>query len=81
MARAQRRALLEEFGARVRDERTRLGLSQEGLGFKAAMHPTYISGIERGKRNVSLRNIVALAAALKIDPGELTGGLRPDRSS
>ncbi len=63
---------------RVRARRLERGLSQERLGFAAGLHPTYISGIERGVRNVSLRNIVAVAAALKTDPAELTKGLRPD---
>jgi transcriptional regulator with XRE-family HTH domain len=35
------------------------------------MHRTYVSGIERGGRNVSLSNIVRLARALKVSPAEL----------
>jgi transcriptional regulator with XRE-family HTH domain len=57
-----------------------MGLSQEGLGFASGLHPTYISGVERGVRNVSLRNVVGLAAALDVDVAELTGGLKPDRA-
>jgi transcriptional regulator with XRE-family HTH domain len=79
MPRAQRRSLLETFGERVRAARVGSGLSQEEVGFDAGLHPTYVSGIERGRRNVGLRNIVALAAALRVDPGELLEGLRPDR--
>jgi transcriptional regulator with XRE-family HTH domain len=70
---------LATFGARVRRQREDTGLSQEQLGFRAGLHPTYLSGIERGIRNLSVRKIVALAAALQIDPAELTRGLRPDR--
>jgi len=79
MPRARRTPLLPTFGARVRSFRLERGLSQEQLGFKAGLHPTYISGIERGVRNVGLRNIVELAAALGVDPGGLVKGLRPDR--
>ena len=68
--------MLEEFGGRVRARRLERGLSQERLGFSSGLHPTYISGVERGVRNLSLRNIVALVSALKIDPGELVRGLR-----
>ena len=69
--------MLEEFGVRVRARRLERGLSQERLGFSSGLHPTYISGVERGVRNLSLRNIVAIATALKIDPGELVRGLKP----
>ena len=78
MPRAHRASTLERFGARVRECRLEQDLSQEELGFRAGLHPTYISGIERGVRNVSLRNIVVIAAALRVDPGELLHGLRPD---
>jgi transcriptional regulator with XRE-family HTH domain len=40
------------------------------------MHFTYVASIERGERNLGLRNIVKLARALGMDPGELTKGLR-----
>jgi len=43
-----------------------LGLSQEELAERADLHPTYISSIERGVRNVSLENISKLALALEI---------------
>jgi transcriptional regulator with XRE-family HTH domain len=51
--------------------RTAAGLSQMALANKVALHPTYISGIERGERNVSLVNIRALALALEVPVGEL----------
>jgi transcriptional regulator with XRE-family HTH domain len=38
--------------------------------------PTYISGIERGKRNLGLENIVKLARALKVDASKLLKGIR-----
>lgn len=45
------------FGLNVRKYRTNLGISQEALAEKAGLHRTYISDIERFKRNVSLENI------------------------
>lgn len=69
--------LLLNFGASVRSARIALGLSQEKLAFECDLDRTYISSVERGKRNVSLINIHKLAAALKISPAELlvtTGG-------
>lgn len=57
-------SILERFGRRIRDKRTALGLSQEVFAHKCKLDRTYISGIERGKRNVALRNIAAIAKAL-----------------
>jgi transcriptional regulator with XRE-family HTH domain len=65
------------FGARVRARRVELGLSQEALGDACGLHRTYIGSMERGERNVSLLNIVRVAAALRIDPAELVRGLEP----
>ena len=45
---------------------------------EAGLHFTYVSSIERGQRNVSLQNILRLAAALSVDPAVLVSGLRPD---
>lgn len=59
------------FGARVRERRLQLGLSQESLADRCGLHWTYVGQVERGQRNISLHNIVRLAAALGTDPGEL----------
>jgi transcriptional regulator with XRE-family HTH domain len=72
----RRHRVTTEVGARVRKRRSRLGLSQEQLAFRAGLHPTYISGIERGERNVSLINLVRVAGALEVDPGQLVRGLK-----
>ena len=54
------------FGKRVRELRTERGLSQEGLALACDLDRTYIGGIERGERNVSLVNIQRIAVALGI---------------
>ena len=59
------------FGRRLREIRQERGLSQEELAFRAGVHRTYVSSVERGKRNVGLVNIERLAQALDIDIGEL----------
>ena len=56
--------VLQRFGTQVREKRSALGLSQEAFADKCKLDRTYISGIERGKRNVGLRNIEAIANAL-----------------
>jgi transcriptional regulator with XRE-family HTH domain len=65
-----------QLGKALRKERLRLGLSQEGLAEKADLHWTYIGGIERGERNVSLLNIVKLAHALGMTPSSLLEGIQ-----
>jgi transcriptional regulator with XRE-family HTH domain len=62
---------LLEFGKRLRSIRSERGLSQEELGSMAGLDRTYISGIERGVRNVGLINIFRIAAALEISVQDL----------
>lgn len=61
----------QEFGDKLRELRKQKGLSQEDLAFKSGLHRTYISDIERGSRNVSLKNIEKIAKALRITPKSL----------
>jgi transcriptional regulator with XRE-family HTH domain len=56
----------QRFGLAIRQRRQELGISQEELSFRAGLHRTYISDIERGSRNPSLENIEKLAKALDI---------------
>ena len=71
---------LQLFGATVRARRKHLGLTQKELSAKVGLHYTYIGDIERGERNVSLQNILRLAAALNVFPTDLLQPLntRPD---
>lgn len=55
---------LEAFGLSVRTRREAAGLSQEQLAARVGLHRTYVGSVERGERNISLKNIVALASAL-----------------
>ena len=59
----------------MRQLRQRAGLSQEAFAAKCDLDRTYISGIERGQRNVALRNIEAIATALNLSIAELMKGL------
>lgn len=62
----------QKLGKKLREVRTEAGLSQERLGEITGLDRTYISGIERGVRNPSLRNIEKLAKALKVSVSDLT---------
>ena len=59
------------FGSHLRSLRQRQGLSQEEVAHRAGIHVTYLSGIERGRRNPSLKNIRRIALALAVPVGEL----------
>lgn len=69
------KVILGQFGRRVRELRQARGLSQEAFAAECGLDRTYISGIERGKRNVSLLNIAAIAKALRVTVSELAEGL------
>ena len=62
---------LKSFGQRVRVLRERAGISQEALAARAGIHRTYMGGVERGERNICLKNIIRLAAALGAHPRDL----------
>jgi transcriptional regulator with XRE-family HTH domain len=65
-----------QLGEAVRKKRLRQRLSQEGLAERADLHWTYIGGIERGERNVSLVNIVKIARGLGMTPSRLLMGIQ-----
>jgi transcriptional regulator with XRE-family HTH domain len=62
---------LVAFGQHLKQLRQEKGLSQEQLGLIAELDRTYISGIERGVRNVSLANIFRIAKALDLTAAAL----------
>ncbi len=60
-------SLIHIFATNVRKYRTEKGLSQEALADLSGLHRTYISAIERERRNISIDNIENIASALNID--------------
>jgi transcriptional regulator with XRE-family HTH domain len=65
---AQTQAL---FGEKLRTLRKEKGLSQEALALACNLDRTYIGGVERGERNISLLNIHKIAMALGVTAREL----------
>ena len=59
------------FGARLRQLRKLRGLSQEDLALACGLDRTYIGGVERGERNISLLNIYKIAESLKVPAADL----------
>lgn len=60
--------LQKTVGRNVRAWREERGVSQEGLADVLGVHRTYVGGIERGERNLSLRSVERLADALGVEP-------------
>ena len=59
------------FGKRLRHLREVRRMSQEDLAHEAELDRTYVSSVERGKRNISIENVARLAKALGIPPSSL----------
>ena len=70
--------VLKRLGARLRHLRQAQGISQEGLADLAGLHRTYIGGVERGERNISFINLLALGEALGISLSTLVDGVDDD---
>jgi transcriptional regulator with XRE-family HTH domain len=64
-------ALKKRVGARLRQRRQDLEQSQEHVAFQAAISPTYLSQIEAGARNPSLKTLFQLCVALDMDLPDL----------
>lgn len=62
------------LGVRVRELREALKLSQEAFAHKAGLDRTYVSGVERGRRNPTLDVLYRLADALEVEVRDLFPG-------
>ena len=60
-----------QFGIRIRAIRKEKGLAQETLALMCGLDRTYVGGVERGERNISLINIHKIADALGVSPRAL----------
>lgn len=65
---------LVAFGARLRVLRGAAEMTQEALAEAAGLHWTYVGQIERGERNLTLKNVLKLARGLGVGAGTLVEG-------
>ncbi|WP_127585100.1 helix-turn-helix domain-containing protein [Paenibacillus koleovorans] len=63
--------ILKAVGGRIKEIRKSRGLSQDQLAEKSGFHFSYVGGVERGERNVSLENLAKIADALHVPVREL----------
>ena len=66
--------VLQQLGERLRELRDQAGVSQEQLANEIGIDRTYISGIERGKRNPSIQSVYRIAKGLNISLEEFFKG-------
>lgn len=72
--------LQKVFGRNLRRYREARGISQEDFADVFKVHRTYIGGVERGERNLSLQSVERIAEAIGVDPVDLlrVSGAMPD---
>lgn len=67
--------ITEQIGARIKERRNDLGISQEKLALKADIDRTYLAGVESGKRNLSIKSLEKIIVALEISFEDFFKGL------
>lgn len=75
--------ILTVVGENIKYYRTRLGMTQEELAERAGINRSYLAGLERGRRNTTLKTVEALAKALGVSTSELvsSAGVSPEDDS
>lgn len=69
--------VLRDFGIHLKNMRKERKLSQEKLAELSRLDRTYISSVERGKRNISLKGLFSISQALELTLSDLFVGVRP----
>jgi transcriptional regulator with XRE-family HTH domain len=63
--------LQRTLGRNLRAYREERGLSQEAFADVLGVHRTYMGGVERGERNLTLRSVERIAGRIDVDPLDL----------
>lgn len=62
---------MRAVGLAIREFREEIGVSQEELGYRAGLHRTYVSDVERGRRNPTVVTLQSLADSLNVNPSDI----------
>ncbi|WP_182878581.1 helix-turn-helix domain-containing protein [Mycobacteroides abscessus] len=65
-------------GRNLRRHRDRMGLSQERFADHLGVHRTYMGGLERGERNLTLKALERIADLISVDPRSLLDEAPPN---
>lgn len=71
MKRTHKGPLRDVLARNMRRLRAMRGLSQEALALECGINRTYLSGVERSERNISIDNIARIAKGLRVKPATL----------
>ena len=63
--------VLRALAVVIRERRQALGLSQDQFGHRAGLHRTYVGGVERGERNITIISLCKIAGALQLEAHDL----------
>ena len=63
------------LGKRIRDLRSKAGFSQESFADHCGLHRTYMGGVERGERNLTIQSVMTIAKGLEVSMSELLAGI------
>lgn len=69
--------VLKDFGIHLKNMRKERKLSQEKLAELSSLDRTYISSVERGERNISLKGLFSISQALELTLSDLFVGVKP----
>jgi transcriptional regulator with XRE-family HTH domain len=73
--------LQEILGSRIRELRLKKGFSQESFADHCGLHRTYMGGIERGERNLTMQTVMTVARGLGLTMSELFSGIEKQAES
>ena len=68
-------------GANLRVHRLAAGLSQEAFAEMIGVHRTYMGGVERGERNLTLKSLERIAERIGVDPRTLLDPVAANQGS
>lgn len=71
----RKNAVLRKFGSAVRRHRRMASLTQEEFALQCEIDRSYLGGVERGERNLTLVNVIKICDALKVNPSEMLADL------
>jgi transcriptional regulator with XRE-family HTH domain len=71
----RKNAVLRKFGAALRRYRKMARLTQEEFADLCELDRSYVGGVERGERNLTLLNVIKICDSLKVNPSEMLADL------